>query len=364
MVTLARVAFRAAALLSVAALPLAAQTNPYVPQITRTQLADGVFHLQAGADGYVANTNMVVVVNDRDVLLFDASTRPSTARAVLAEIRKITDKPVRYVVNSHWHPDHWSGNEVFAEAFPGVDFVTTEQTKIYMMSMGNFFAVRFKDRLAQFEVTYAKEMATGKDDEGNVLTAQQRADETAFMERYRSFAAEMQAVRRTYPTLTYADELRLGRGAQEIVLMSVTGDAEGTTVMYLPKAKILVTGDAVSYPLPYTTPPPSRHARSLRRLAQLDAAMIVPGHGPVFHDKNFLALEAELLEGVVDRVRASLRKGLYTVADVQKDVSVEDFRARFTRGDPALDRNFVAWAYGVIRLAYLEARDNQEVRPQ
>src|SRR5687768_15288835 len=93
---------------ALAASYLGAQATPFVPQVETTKLADGVYHIRSGADGYVASMNMVVVVNDRDVLLFDTSTRPSTARAALAEIRKITDKPVRFVVNSHWHPDHWS----------------------------------------------------------------------------------------------------------------------------------------------------------------------------------------------------------------------------------------------------------------
>lgn len=64
------------------------------------------------------------------------------------------------------------------------------------------------------------------------------------------------------------------------------------------------------------------------------------------------------------RVRASLRKGLYTVADGQKDVSLEDFRVRFTRDDPALDKDFAEFANGVIRIAYLESQDNQEARSQ
>ena len=342
---------------------VAAQSAPFVPQITRTQLADGVFLLAGGPDGYVNGTNTVVVVNDSDVLVFDTSTRPSTARALLAEIRKITDKPVRYVVNSHWHPDHWSGNEVFADAFPNVEFIATEQSKITMLNMGNFFAPRFKQRLPTTEATYAKEMETGKDDEGHVLTPKELADETAFMTLYRTFVAEAQTVRRTYPTLTFVNELRLGRGDREVILMSVTGDAEGTTVMYLPRAKVLATGDAVSFPLPYTTPPPSHHAASLRTLARLDADAIVPGHGPVFRDRNYMNLEAEFLEAAVARVRVSLRKGFYLVADVQKDVSLEDFRLRFTKGDPALNNQFAGFANGVIRLAYLESRDNQESRP-
>ena len=360
---LARGFARASAGLVVVAAPSAGQVTEFIPQLGTTRIAEGIYHISAGPDGYVPRMNMVFVVNDNDVLVFDTSTRPSTARAALAEIRKITDKPVRYVVNSHWHPDHWSGNQVFVDAFPNVEIVATAQTKTYMQNMGNFFAPRFAARLARAESTYAREMRTGKDDDGSTLTPQQRADETAFMGRYRSFVGETQTVRRTYPTLTYVDELRLGRGAREIVLMSVTGDAEGTTVMYIPSAKVLVTGDAVSYPLPYTTPPPSRHARSLRMLSQLDADVIVPGHGPAFRDKKFLALEAEFLETVVQRVRASLRKGLATVAEVQKDVKLDDFRVRFTNDDPALNREFAEFANGVARIAYLEGRDNQESRP-
>ena len=359
----ARTLARAVAAVSVIATAAAAQVTPFVPQLVTTRLADGVYHIAAGADGYVPGMNMVFVVSDTDVLLFDTSTRPTTARAVLAEIRKVTDKPVRYVVNSHWHPDHWSGNQVFVDAFPNVDIVATAQAKTFMLNMGNFFAPRFTARLAVNESTYAREMRTGKDDDGSTLTPKQLADETAFMGRYRSFATEMQSVRRTYPTLTYVDELRLGRGAREIILMSVTGDAEGTTVMYIPSAKVLVTGDAVSYPIPYTTPPPSRHAKSLRQLAQLDVDVIVPGHGPVFRDRTFINLEAEFLEAVVQRVAVSLQKGLFTVADVQKDVNLDDFRLRFTKDDPALNRQFVGFVNGVVRLAYLEGRDTQEVRP-
>jgi len=361
--TLTRAVAYASAALIVMAAPSAGQVTAFIPQLETTRLAEGVYHISAGPDGYVPGMNMVFVVNDNDVLVFDTSTRPSTARAALAEIRKVTDKPVRYVVNSHWHPDHWSGNQVFVDAFPSVEIVATAQTKIYMQNMGNFFAPRFAYRLAQAESTYARQMRTGKDDDGSVMKPQQRAEETAAMIRYRTFVSETQTVQRTYPTLAYVDELRLERGAREIVLMSVTGDAEGTTVMYIPSAKVLVTGDAVSYPLPYTTPPPSRHARSLRMLSQLDVDVIVPGHGPAFRDKKFLALEAELLETAVQRVRVSLRKGLATVAEVQKDVSLDDFRVRFTNDDPALNREFAGFANGVIRIAYLESRDNQESRP-
>ena len=82
--------------------------------VQTVRIADGIYQFVTAPDGYVPNGNSVAVVTESDVLVFDTFSRPSTARTVLAEIRRLTGKPVRYVVNSHWHPDHWSGNEVFA----------------------------------------------------------------------------------------------------------------------------------------------------------------------------------------------------------------------------------------------------------
>ena len=78
----------------------------------------------------------------------------------------------------------------------------------------------------------------------------------------REFVAEAMKVKRTYPTLTYSDKLTLHHGGREFRFMSMVGDAHGTTVLYLPKEKILITGDVLSYPVPYFTPPLSQHARA------------------------------------------------------------------------------------------------------
>jgi cyclase len=112
-------------------LPEGASTGVSVQKV---RIADGIYQFMTSPDGYVPNGNSVVIVNRDDVLVFDTFARPSTARTVLAEIRKITDKPVRYVVNSHHHPDHWSGNEVYARAFPGVEILASEETRRLMLT--------------------------------------------------------------------------------------------------------------------------------------------------------------------------------------------------------------------------------------
>jgi len=337
--------------------PSSAQTGVAVQKV---QIAEGIYQFITGPDGYVPNGNSVVVVNENDVLVFDTFTRPSTARTVLAEIRKITNKPVRYVVNSHWHPDHWSGNEVYALEFPNLEFVATEDARQYMLNTASAWPPLFREELRKDQADLEKEVNTGKQSDGTVLTAEQRRKDEDDMRLEREFITEAMSVKRTYPTLTYDDQLTLHHGGREFRFISMIGDARGTTVLYLPKEKILVTGDLLSYPVPYFTPPLSQHAKSLRTLAQFDADVIIPGHGPAWHDKDFLNLEAELFETLVRQVGQAVRQGMVTVEEVQKVVNVEHLRVKFTHDDKDLNKQFREYVKGMAENAYREARDGQK----
>jgi cyclase len=330
--------------------------------IKKTVIAEGVYQFTTVRDSYVRYLNSVVVVNAEDVLVFDTNTRPSSARLILAEIRKITNKPVRYVVNSHWHPDHWSGNQVYAEAFPGVEIIATEQARQFMQNVSPGWPARFKNELNKSTVALEKEIGTGKQDDGTALTPEQRRIDEEDVRDYKSFVDEQLALRRVFPTLGYVDHLTMFHGGREFRFMSVSGDAEGTTVLFLPKEKVLITGDAVSYPIPYVTPPPTRQARSLRALAQLDVDVIIPGHGPAFHDKTFLNLEAELIESVVKGVHEALMKGPLTLDEVQKAVTVDELRERFTQNDKDLDKRYRDRVKRLVTLAIREARDGQDLQ--
>lgn len=346
----------AAWLVSACILPAGAQAPVAVE---KTQIADGIYQFSTAPDGYVPNGNSIVIVNENDVLVFDTFTRPSTARTVLAEIRKITDKPVRYVVNSHHHPDHWSGNEVYAEAFPGLEIIASEESRNYMLNIANAWPAVFTQNLRNDQSEVEKEIATGKQSDGSALTGEERRKDEDALRREKEFVAEALKVKRTYPTLTYNDHLTLHHGGREFRFMNVVGDANGTTVLYLPQEKILITGDVVSYPVPYFTPPLSQHARSLRKLAQLDFDVLIPGHGPAWHDKDFLNLEAELFESIVRQVDQAVKKGLVTVEEIQKTVDVEPLRVKFTHDDKDLNGKFHRYVNRMIENASREARDGR-----
>ncbi len=328
--------------------------------VQKVQIADGIYQFITGADGYVPNGNSVVIVNDHDLLVFDTFARPSTARTVLAEIRKITNKPIRYVVNSHHHPDHWSGNEVYAQEFPDIEIIASEESRKFMLNIANAWPTVFTENLRKDQADLDKEVSSGKNSDGTALTGEQRRKDEEDERLEREFVAEAINVKRTYPTLTYSDKLTLRHGGREFRFMSMIGDATGTTVLYLPQEKILITGDVISCPIPYFSPPLSLHAKSLRTLAQLDADVIIPGHGPAWHDKSFMNLEAELLESIVEQVDHAVQKGVVTMDEMQKMVDVESLRVKFTHDDNDLNAKFQRYVNRMIENASREARDGRK----
>src|SRR5262245_10503699 len=106
-----------------ALLPAAALAAEYPYSYKRVQVADGVHAFIEDLGRAVVSGNLVAIVGEDAVAVIDTGHHPRLTRKVVADIRAITSKPVRYVVNTHWHNDHVSGNFVFAEAWPGVTFV-------------------------------------------------------------------------------------------------------------------------------------------------------------------------------------------------------------------------------------------------
>src|ERR1044072_9566538 len=81
------------------------------------KIADGVYYASPGFNDtffpFGSNpffgANLVVIVNKDDVVLVDSATTPRAARALMADVKRLTDKPIRTVVNTHWHYDHTDG---------------------------------------------------------------------------------------------------------------------------------------------------------------------------------------------------------------------------------------------------------------
>src|SRR6202158_443667 len=77
----------------------------------------------------------VIIINDEDVVVVDATRMPSQARKIIAVVRALTDKPVRTLIHTHWHDDHVYGNQAFAEAFPGLEIVAHQNAREDMLAI-------------------------------------------------------------------------------------------------------------------------------------------------------------------------------------------------------------------------------------
>src|SRR5215471_4126181 len=138
-----------------------------------TKLADGVYEIRhANAPDHFSQSNTVVVIGDTGVLVVDSCYLPSSAREDIAQIRHWTNKPVRYLLNTHWHNDHVQGNAAYMESFPGIAVIAqTETAKLMALRVGSYL-MDYPHRMERFQ----KELDTGKDENGRTLTADEKED--------------------------------------------------------------------------------------------------------------------------------------------------------------------------------------------
>jgi glyoxylase-like metal-dependent hydrolase (beta-lactamase superfamily II) len=138
------------------------------------------------------------------------------------------------------------------------------------------------------------------------------------------------------------------------------GNTAGDAIVYLPKEKIVVAGDLLVAPLPYPYDGyPSEWVDTLHKMATLDAAIIVPGHGHVMHDWAYLNLVADLMQSAVDQVRARIRQlgfpGGHTLDEVKTSVDLTPFRAKFAKGDKDVEAQFDDMTKNLVKITFSEA---------
>ena len=113
-------------------------------QRTATKLADGVYAIEHPGhrhDGLFSG-NTTVIIGERQVLVVDSAYLPSVTRDDITQIRRWTDKPVTFLLNTHFHNDHNLGNSLYMEAFPAITVIAHVETKKNMDMFGPGSAAR------------------------------------------------------------------------------------------------------------------------------------------------------------------------------------------------------------------------------
>ena len=259
------------------------------------KIADGV-HVAVAAPAYKVNCNTAIIESDDGVMVVDTHSKPSAARVIVQELRALTARPVRYVVNTHFHWDHWHGNEVYPAAYPSAEIVTNQITREAMVKKG---LKRIQDHVrqmpAEIERLRAQLAAATAADERAALAADLRLAE--------AYQAEVGALKPALPTMAFERTMTLYRRDREIQLLYLgRAHTEGDVFVYLPKEKVVITGDAVIGWTPFMGDGyPEDWVGTLDRLAELDFTHLVMGHGePAGRDwlKTFRGYVHDMVEAV------------------------------------------------------------------
>jgi len=279
-------------------LSLTAQNRP-AP--TKTEIAPGIFLFTTPAYGDVGlDGNSIAILSRDGVLVFDTNGTLAASALVLAEIRTLTDQPVRWIVNSHWHWDHWYGTETYLRAFPDVRIVSHEKNRELMMGPALAFNRPFMEQQLPAYLQDMEKRAAGTPALKPLLD-----EDTAFLEQKKN-------VHLVFPNVTFTDRLVIELGERHIEVLNYgRGVTPGDTFVYLPKEKILLLGDLIVNPVTFALSGfPTEWLRVLEKVDALDATTIVTGHGPPLHDKTLLRATMEVFRVLLREGKAAKMKGL------------------------------------------------------
>jgi len=301
--------------------------------------------------------NSIAIVGDDGVLVFDTGNIPSATQRQIAEIRKLTDKPVRFVVNSHWHPDHTLGNAGYRKAFPGVVVIGTSATRAGILERVPTYVDQMKS-FAPIDSTMRVRLAAGKLRDGSAMPDAVRLTWGLTTRDYAEFMPEVVRTTPSAPDLVFDDSLTISLGKRRVQLVRPgRGNTAGDTYLFLPDERVLLTGDLVTVPCPFPgTAYFADWIRSLDALVARRATTIVPGHGDVQHDYAYVAMVRELIAFTLDQAREAVKRGV-TLEDYRKQTDFSSFAARFAGDDPVRREAFANfYVQPAVSRAYEEAK--------
>lgn len=226
-----------------------------------TRIADNVYSYvgvkeSSPATSFAANAGIVI---GRDgILVVDTLISAKEAQRFLADIRKVSDKPIKYVVDTHGHLDHAFGNCVFAKQ--GAIIISHDACRRLLEKMG--------------EETL-KNIAN-----------------------YGLKPEDMTGTEIVYPGITFSERMTIDLGDEKVELIHVApSHTEGSLAVYLPAKKLLFSGDILFtdfHPFLADGDLPG-WTRTLDTLQAMDVERIVPGHGPLSTKKDLAEMKAYLL---------------------------------------------------------------------
>jgi glyoxylase-like metal-dependent hydrolase (beta-lactamase superfamily II) len=241
------------------------------------KVAEGVYAATA-RKAFPMNCNAAVIINEDDVLVVDSHATPRAAAALRRQIRKLTPLPVRFVVNTHFHNDHSRGNQAYVAAGPvhgrAATIVATEATALSLRTIEG-------DRLKKDAAEIAEKVQAARATLEAARNAESRTQSQARYDELRRYEGDLAKLELVLPSLTFDRSLILHRKTRDILILFLgRGHTNGDAVVYLPKEKVVVTGDLVTRWGPGMGDGfPNEWPATLDALLALDFTHVIGGHG-------------------------------------------------------------------------------------
>ena len=267
-------------------------------------VANGIFYATA-TGAMVTGSNNVAIVGDRDVLVVDTGTSPAAARAFIDDLKLVTTKPIRYVVNTHFHYDHTDGNQVYAGKADIIahDYVKYAIEKLDVLHREPYLGSQANAVPQRIELL-KKRVADENDAQQKAMLSRQLATIERGWE-------ELKEIRPTPPNVTYSKNKTINLGGREVQLLFLgRGHTNGDTVVYLPKEKIVCTGDLMESQIAYMGDAQfDEWITTLDALKKIDFELDLPGHGVPFKEKSRITAFQGYLNDLVTQGRALKQQG-------------------------------------------------------
>jgi glyoxylase-like metal-dependent hydrolase (beta-lactamase superfamily II) len=254
----------------------ASQADLEEKQVTFTKLSDHAYAYTAEGD-----PNTGIVVGDDAVMVIDTQATPVMAQDVIRRIREVTDKPIRYVVLSHYH------------------------------------AVRVLGASA-----YGAEHVIASQDTCDLIAERGEADKASEIGRFPRLFRNVESVPAglTWPTITFTGKMTLWLGKLEVQLLQVgRGHTKGDTVIWLPQDRVLFSGDLVEFDAtPYAGDAYFQDwPQTLDNIAALKPLALVPGRGAALQGEAQVAKGLAGTRAFVSELYDSVRQGAAAGKDLK-----------------------------------------------
>ncbi len=294
----------------------------FTPRITK--ITDDIYY----ASGYALG-GVQMVITDQGLVIIDTTESKETAKVILEEFRKITDKPIRYIIYTHGHVDHVCGSTVFMEE--GAQVIATRETVDFLSkdfgSLGRFHNRSRHIQFGDIAEDYALERAY--EPPVHLPTLEQSKD---FV----------------WPTITFDREYTFVLGGKRFELYHTVGETPDHLMVWLPHEKALFCGDLyyLSFPnlsSPMLEPRPVRGwYESLERMVAMQAEYLIPGHTSAVIGAN------NVREALTSHARAIRYVYEETIKSIDEGKSVKEAVRSIKLPEEMAQRTQLREAYGRV----------------